>query len=82
VGADNYDEYMALALPCYSSYKGEHISAVLYNGALVSIDGAPTRENPDWAAPENALYLALAALVTVIGLTGAVFLGAKALAGS
>ena len=78
----DYEEYMAAAQPCYSSHKGELIQAVLYNGVPVLVDGSPTRDNPDWAAPESALYLALAGFVTVFGLTGAVFLGAKALAGS
>ena len=82
VRANSYEEYMTSAQPCYSNYKSELTNVVLYNGVLVSIDGAPTQDNPDWAAPESALFLALAGFVTLFGLTGAVFLGARALAGS
>lgn len=82
VGAGTYEEDMASAQPCYSNHKGEVARVVLYDGVLVSIDGAPTADNPDVAAPKSALFLAVAGFVTVFGLTGAVFLGAKALAGT
>jgi hypothetical protein len=81
VGADTYEVYVTSPSPCHTDYIGEHTNVVLYNGAVVSVGNNQTKDNPDWAAQTSSAFVWLAGFVTLFGLTGAIFLGAKAVLG-